>query len=789
MDETDRTVSHLPWGEDAGQGQTAVERGRAEAGTLSHDAAQYHVAKRFEILRTIGSGGFGTVFAARDQRLNRPVAIKFLQDRADSNKEDIIREASAAAAIRHDNLALVLDVEPDSDRPYLVMEWVDGQPLDRGWGDSLHHRVACIASVSKGVAELHEHGLIHGDIKFSNVLVDDRGQIKIVDFGLTKPRGRMTDGRFFGGTPGWGAPEQFIVNAAIGSAADVWGLGTLLYHAITGRQPFRQLASEDLIRAGRTEDPALPESIAPGCPPNLQRVCLTSLERDPSRRYANAHEFHADLGRYVSGEEVIARPTLLERGFVGGLSRHLREYLEWSRLGLLTPQEAARASRLTRDLLRTESEWILESRRVTLERVGLYIGCWAMVLAVGVGLAQAWDDLSRWAIPIGGLVVAGLVLGGTAAIRLRQRALAILLPFSGALSWMAYLWVICRETGLLSPSIEEDPAQLVALLLGSMPGGLGNLQLALISASGAVIALAFRLVVSSAAFTLLCAAGVAVATLGLATEVATIDFDRFDWLAHLTACWLPLAVPGFCAGLWLDRRENKGDGVHGSRARTRDAGVLLVISLLLLFLTATSIAVSSPTWYWLTAGTGDPPFESQQALGLLVNGAFFFALSSVLDRQSGSVAHSLGLVLRWIVPMHILGGLAWLEINEAYDRRGLWIGLLCAASVAFAVASVPKQWKPFLFSGLAGLALAYARLFELVEDHYRGKISQGIEDFAVPGGVRIVLTVGALMLGLLLVIGARRFSSWSVARRLRRWQRKRDSSRQVIAPDARAPTE
>jgi WD40 repeat protein len=280
----------------------------------------------YEVRRHLADGGMGAVYLAerwRDYR--QQVAVKLL--RAGLGLDDFLArfhaERQALAGLQHPNIAHLLDGGTSDDGvPYLVLEYVDGQPLDR-FCDARHltvrQRLEVLLPICAAVQHAHEHGIVHRDLKPANVLVTADATPKVMDFGLAKQLAVGSDGTrveaqtgtgIILGTPGYMAPEQGAGQAkAIGPATDVYALGAILYHLLTGRPPFRADSPMQTVLQGLTEEPVPPHRLHLGLPRDVETICLKCLHRDPRRRYASARELADDLGRFLRGEPIRARPA------------------------------------------------------------------------------------------------------------------------------------------------------------------------------------------------------------------------------------------------------------------------------------------------------------------------------------------------------------------------------------------------------------------------------------------------------------------------------------------------
>jgi tetratricopeptide (TPR) repeat protein/predicted Ser/Thr protein kinase len=267
---------------------------------------------KYEIVREVGRGGMSVVYEARDPGLGRRVAVKVLKD---PDPERLRREAAAAARLRHPGIVAVHEVGDG----YLAMDFLEGVPLDAAWkGLELRGRVALLEQVARAVGHAHREGVVHRDLKASNVVVDRDGRAVITDFGLA----RLADGADLTrsgaviGTPASMAPEQVRGEVrAMGPATDVWALGVLLHEAVSGRKPFEGGSPHEIYdRVVRSEPAALPGP--------LGAVAAKALRKPPGERYADGAAVADELRRWLEGAPVEARPAgPLERA-VRGLKRN-----------------------------------------------------------------------------------------------------------------------------------------------------------------------------------------------------------------------------------------------------------------------------------------------------------------------------------------------------------------------------------------------------------------------------------------------------------------------------------
>jgi tetratricopeptide (TPR) repeat protein len=283
--------------------------------------------RQYAIVRELGKGGMGVVYEAFDTVLKRKVAIKTILDpaRARPNElERFRREALAAARVPHPGIVQVFETGEHLGKPYLVMELVDGESLAALLDREIvpPRRVAeIVRGVALALEHAHGHGIIHRDVKPGNVLLDREGRPRLTDFGLARDASftaQLTATGDLLGTPAYMAPEQMGgVPGGQGPPLDVYGLGGLLYRALTGKPPFEAASTQALLYKVLTQDPAPLRRLSPGVHRDLETVALRCLEKEPSKRYPSAGAVAEDLRRYLEGEPILARP-------MGGLERSLR---------------------------------------------------------------------------------------------------------------------------------------------------------------------------------------------------------------------------------------------------------------------------------------------------------------------------------------------------------------------------------------------------------------------------------------------------------------------------------
>ena len=274
----------------------------------------------YQILEEIGRGGMGVIYRARQRHSRRIVAIKrVLSYHADS--QDTLmrfrREAQAAANLDHPNILPIYEVSESHDGlPFFSMKFASGGSLLEAapaLRSEPRRAVALMAKVARALQYAHEQGILHRDLKPGNILLDGHGEPMVGDFGLAKwlePTSRLTRTPSIFGTPGYIAPEQASGSERkLTSAADVYGLGAVLFDLLAGRPPFTgEHALKTIQQAAEKPAPKL-RTLAPGLDRDLETICAKCLERDPLARYRSAGELADDLERWLHGRSIVARPV------------------------------------------------------------------------------------------------------------------------------------------------------------------------------------------------------------------------------------------------------------------------------------------------------------------------------------------------------------------------------------------------------------------------------------------------------------------------------------------------
>jgi len=257
---------------------------------------------RYRVVERIGKGAMGVVYAADDETLGRRVAIKVMMGALESEpemRERFFREAKVTGQLAHRNIVTVFDLGEDEHRPFIVMELLSGMPLAdflrRPEGEPLDTKLDLMIQVCEGLQVANAKGVIHRDVKPSNLFVQRDGTVKILDFGVARlASSSLTKSGFLVGTPEYMSPEQ-AQGRALDARSDVFSAAAVFYFMLAGRAPFASPDLPQMLRAVIHEQPpALADEQAPE---PLRRVLAKALAKSPAERFQRCADLQADLGR------------------------------------------------------------------------------------------------------------------------------------------------------------------------------------------------------------------------------------------------------------------------------------------------------------------------------------------------------------------------------------------------------------------------------------------------------------------------------------------------------------
>jgi serine/threonine protein kinase len=276
----------------------------------------------YELLEEIARGGMGVVYKARQKSLGRIVAVKMLLFGDQSSKDLAQRfraEAAAAASLQHPNIVAIHEVSAHEGQPFFAMDFIEGRSLAKLSAECevrnaqwLHRAARYVKTVAEAIHYAHERGILHRDLKPSNVLIDPFDQPRVTDFGLAKRLHHDSELTLSGqvlGSPNYMPPEQAAAKRGlVGRRSDVYSLGAILYHLLTGRPPFVGETLTDTLQNVVNDEPVSPSLLNPSVPRDLETLCLKCLEKEPARRYQTAQALAEELDRFLKAEPIRARP-------------------------------------------------------------------------------------------------------------------------------------------------------------------------------------------------------------------------------------------------------------------------------------------------------------------------------------------------------------------------------------------------------------------------------------------------------------------------------------------------
>ncbi len=283
----------------------------------------------YEILALIARGGMGIVYRARQVSLNRLVALKFIVAGEFASTDFIQRfraEAEAAASLDHPHIVPIYEIGEHEGQHYFSMKLIDGGPLEAKLPLPIRDAAALLAKLARAIHHAHQHGILHRDLKPANILMDAQGEPHLTDFGLARLlefESQLTRTRAVLGTPAYVAPEQAAGGRGpLTTAVDIYGLGALFYHALTGQPPFAGGTTLETIRQVLGQEPRRPSFWKEQVDRDLETICLKCLEKQPQQRYASADALAQDLDRWQRGEPIMARPSTLPERAIKWVRRH-----------------------------------------------------------------------------------------------------------------------------------------------------------------------------------------------------------------------------------------------------------------------------------------------------------------------------------------------------------------------------------------------------------------------------------------------------------------------------------
>ncbi len=649
----------------------------------------------FRIERQLGQGGLGVVFAAQDEKLNRRVAIKMLRRRADTElRRRVLDEARKTAVLNDPAVVTVYSVLDEADPPAIVMEFVEGFPLDRFAAQlNFEQKARLLREVARGLSVAHQHGLVHRDLKPDNVLVGPDLRPRILDFGLALSLEEASrQGRGFEGTPLYASPEQAL-GKPLTAGSDVFSFGSLMFKVLTGKAPFAGDSISQVLEAITRTSPPFLREVAVGVPQDLQAICLACLAWNAADR-PSAETVALELGRFLVGEPVRLKPKLYDDLLRRTISEHENQARLWEGQNIISRDERDALEIIHRRLLADEDHWIIDARRITPLQTILSAATWLTVVATVLTVWMLREELQspwRWMLPVS--LTFTLLLVGNYARRAKENLPAATFLAGAALAMAPTTLALLAELKVFAAA-PEGVKQLFS-------GTFTNYQ------------------VLAASVTALCVSGFALRRLkmtGFAWTTATLTATSYaslllllNWLdqkPEIMALWcLPLAGLEFVA-LALER---------GGRVRWTMPYHLIALGAIVIGLDV--MAANGPTLKMLGITQEHWPYfdsERQMAYSFVLNGLVFLGLMLAAERTASLDLRRGSKWLEVLAILHVISALfsnALQHRSDALVRYDVWVYLAFALCFA-TLAPWRSRWR-MLVGGLMACGLGSYLLVDL----------------------------------------------------------------------------
>ena len=648
----------------------------------------------FRIERKLGEGSLGVVYAAQDEKLGRRVALKVLRRDADQQiRRRVLEEARKAASLNDPATVTIFSVLDDTDPPAVVMEFVEGFPLDQFSAQlSFEQKARLLRDVARGLAAAHNHGLIHRDLKPDNVLVGPDLRPRILDFGLALSLDEASRQRGgFEGTPLYASPEQ-AQGKPLTTASDVFSFGSLMFKVLAGRPPFEGDNVQEVLEAIATTAPPFLRDMAVGVPEDLQAICLACLAWDPVDR-PSAADLALELGRFLLGEPVRLKPKLYDDLLRQSISEYSSRAQAWESQSIISSEERDALEAVHRRLLADEDHWIIDARRITFFQTILSGATWLAVVATMLIVWKLRNDLDpiwRWSLPASFTAI--LFAAGYAAKRQGENVAAATFLAGATLVIAPCVLSVLAEIGVLA-----TPPPNVSQLFPEFTNQ--QVLTAFLMALAASVYCWWRLKMTGFAWT----------TAALMTASYVSFLLLFNWLKQKPerqALWcLPLAASELLAFI-LERR-----------GRVRWTLPFHLVALITMVCGLDVIAWNGPALQMLGVDSHRWVYFDHDrlvALSFVLNGLLFLALMLAAEKSASLTLRRTSKLLEVLAIVHTLSALFANAMNHRGDpcvRIDVWL-YLGAAALFMVLAPFRSRWR-MLVGGLVGCALGCYLLVDL----------------------------------------------------------------------------
>jgi hypothetical protein len=623
------------------------------------------------------------------------VAIKVLRHPTDAQvRRRVLDEARHTAALNDPAVVTIFSVLDESDPPAIVMEFVEGFPLDRFAAElSFEQKARLLREVARALSVAHQRGLIHRDLKPDNVLVGPDLRPRILDFGLAMSLEEASrQGRGFEGTPLYASPEQAL-GKALSPASDVFSFGSLMFKVLTGKAPFAGDSVSQVLEAITTTAPPFLREVAVGVPDALQAICLACLAWNPTDR-PSAEEVALELGRFLVGEPVHLKPKLYDDLLRRSISEHENQAILWESQSIISRDERDALGIIHRRLLADEDHWIIDARRITPLQTILSAATWLTVVATVLTVWMLRDELTapwRWALPV--FFTSVLLLSGQYARRAKETLAAATFLAGAALA--------------IAPATLALLAELRVFAVAS--AGITQLFGNTFTNHQVLTASITALAVSMFGLSRLKITGFAWTTATLAATSYVCLLLPFNWLEQrpeIMALWcLPLAALEAVALAFE----------HAGRVRWTMPFHLIALGAIVIGLDV--MALCGPTFTMLgvtEAHWGYFNTDRQTALSLVLNGIVFLLLMFLAERSRSLDLRRASKWFEVLAILHIISPLFANALQHRDDplvRFDVW-SYLAAALLLAVLAPFRSRWR-MLVGGLAGCGLGSYLLVDL----------------------------------------------------------------------------